>query len=112
MQTTLFEPSNTSISSATDWLESIVLSDIAITLCVIAVALLGFSILQGRISFQLGARCVIGIFVLLSAPTIAGGFSTLGSSAHDAAPRTIVVEARELPPLGDDPNPSASLRRE
>ncbi len=120
MQTTLFEPSDDSpLASASNWLESFVPSEMAITFCVIAVALLGFSMLQGRISVRLGARSLIGVFVLLSAPTIAGAFSALGSASPNAVPRAVVVESstvaaepRKLPPLGSDPNPSASLRRE
>ena len=88
------------------------------TLCVIAVALVGFAALSGRLPVRMGMRAVLGCFVLLGAPAIASALMWQGREASPQvvyeAPSTIAAEpARpELPPSVYDPYSGASLRRD
>lgn len=63
-----------SILAALAWLQGTLLGSIAIGLCVIAVAWVGFLMLQGRLPVREGARVIVGCFILLGAPVIASGF--------------------------------------
>lgn len=63
-----------SILAALAWLQGTLLGSIAIGLCVIAVAWVGFLMLQGRLPVREAARVIVGCFILLGAPVIASGF--------------------------------------
>lgn len=69
----MFSPgaSQAPIEAASGWITDTLLGDLAVTLCVIAVALVGFSMLTGRLAIRRGAQVVLGCFVLLGAPLIA-----------------------------------------
>ena len=116
-QSSLSTQSNASpIASALEWINGVLLGPVAVSLCVIAVAFVGFQMLTGRWPLRLGFRVILGCFLLLGAPTIAAG---LMGTFEDQRPPTVVV-APEAPaaPRGDlepaeyDPYAGASLRRE
>ncbi|MEE4537324.1 MAG: TrbC/VirB2 family protein [Erythrobacter sp.] len=67
------------------WLTDTLLGDLAIGLCVIAVAVVGLLMMGGRLPLRLGAKVALGCFVLLGAPVIASGFLTLGEAARGAS---------------------------
>ncbi|MEP3422875.1 MAG: TrbC/VirB2 family protein [Erythrobacter sp.] len=111
----LFEAADLSLPSALGWLDAILLGLLATTLCVVGVALLGFTMLTGRLSLRFAGRTVIGVCVLLGAPLIAGAF--VSGSSQQSVPANAYVEAspqppRDLPPSDVDPNAGASLRRD
>ena len=88
-------------------------------LCVIAVALLGFMMLSGRMPLRRGLQVVLGCFMLLGASTIAAGLQQLGEDVRtDRAGAQIIVpneglaNRRPLPPTNYDPYAGASLRRD
>ena len=112
-----FEESGPStLDAATGWLSSLVTSSLAVSLCVIAIAVLGILMFGGRLSVRTGVRTVLGCFVLLGAPVIASAFMTAGQDSGDpsfARPPSDLPDARvDLPPSAFDPYAGASLRQD
>ncbi|WP_234035717.1 TrbC/VirB2 family protein [Erythrobacter insulae] len=62
------------ISRAMDWIGGLIFGSFAITLCVLAVAFVGFLMLSGRLALRDALRVILGCFVLLGAPAIASAF--------------------------------------
>lgn len=118
VQPSLFEPSGASpLQGAAGWIAEHMQGPMVVTLCVIAVALVGFAALSGRLPVRMGARAVLGCFVVLGAPVIA---SALMWQGKEPTPQ-VVYQAEsvaseparpELPPAAYDPYSGASLRRE
>lgn len=112
----LFDPPAVSpVNGATDWITGTVFGSVAVTLCVIAVAVLGMMILTGRLPVRRALEVVIGCFVLLGAPLIAGALVSIaqGSAGALPPPTPPAPPARaELPPADYDPYAGASLRRD
>ena len=76
--TPLFEtPLNSPLGDAVGWLGDALFGTVAVTLCVLAVAMVGLLMLTGRLPVRQGLRTVLGCFILLGAPAIAAGFMTL-----------------------------------
>jgi type IV secretory pathway VirB2 component (pilin) len=112
-------PADRPVAAATSWMERALLGDAAVALCVIAVALLGLAMLNGQLPVRRAGQVVLGIFVLLGAPVIAGNFAGMwaGSNPRYEAPPApavtgVIYEREELPPADFDPYAGASLRRE
>lgn len=76
------------IANSVSWIADTLLGELAISLCVVAVALVGFSMLTGRLSLRRGARVVLGCFILLGAPVLAANLTGL---AQDSGPPSAVV---------------------
>ena len=73
-QRDLFQPSPAKpIESSVGWMENVLFGQVALTLCVLAVAFIGALMLTGRLPVKRGMMVVIGCFVLLGAPLIAAG---------------------------------------
>ena len=91
------------------------LDEIALGLCVLAVALIGLLMLTGRLPLREGMRVVLGCFVLLGAPVIAAGLMQGEGGVIDSArplpPVALQTEAPRaaLPPADYDPYAGASL---
>lgn len=67
--------------SAVNWLQGTLLGTIATVVAVIAVAIVGFMMLTGRINWRYGVTVVLGCFVLFGAASIVAGIqstATLG----------------------------------
>lgn len=109
-------PATSPLADAVAWTADLVSGSLAVGLCVIAVALVGFAALTGRMPIRMGARVVLGCFVLLGAPVIASGLSGLWQdtgSAPPPAPQTAPTDQREpLPQATYDPYAGASIRRD
>ena len=100
------------------WIEGVMLSEIALGVCVIAVALFGALILTGRLPLREGMRVVLGCFVLLGAPVIAAGFVVGGGSEVRIEPSvqpsdngSIDTARPSLPAADYDPYAGASLNQ-
>lgn len=99
------------------WIEGLLFGELAVALCVLAVACIGGLMLVGRSPLREGVRVVIGCFVLLGAPVIATGFVQSGSRVAEAptSPPPVSVEIEttrpNLPPANIDPYAGASLRQ-
>lgn len=117
IQPSLFETSGTSpLQVATGWIAELMQGPLVVTLCVIAVALVGFAALGGRLPVRMGVRAVLGCFVVLGAPAIASALMWQGEEPTPQvvyeAPSGVAEPARpELPPADYDPYSGASLRR-
>lgn len=61
------------IISALGWIQGTLLGNVATTVAVIAVAMVGFMMLTGRINWKAGATVVLGCFILFGATTIVAG---------------------------------------
>ena len=83
-------------ASAIGWISDTLLGQTAATLCVLAVALVGFSMLSGRISLRRGGQVILGCFVFLGAPAIAQGLLAVGTTQAGAGEgrQTVVYEAQ------------------
>ena len=72
VQQSLFEAGGgTPMVESARWVEGVMLGEIALGVCVIAVAFIGALMLTGRLPLREGARMVIACFVLLGTPVIA-----------------------------------------
>jgi type IV secretory pathway VirB2 component (pilin) len=103
----LFDPSGAPVLlSALDWITGALLGTLATAIGVIAVALVGFLMMQGRVPVKRGISVVVGLFILLGAPAIAGGLVRAGNGVwgtQEAAPLPVQVP-QQLPPA---PKPTA-----
>ena len=118
VQPSLFEPNGASpLQGAAGWMSELLQGPLVMTLCVIAVALVGFAALGGRLPVRMGARAVLGCFVVLGAPVIAAALMWQGEEPSPQvvyqAESVAAEPARpDLPPADYDPYSGASLRRE
>jgi type IV secretion system protein VirB2 len=67
------------IVAALMWLQGTLLGNVATAVAVIAVAMVGFMMLTGRMNWRFGATVIIGCFILFGAGTIVAGIQ---SAAH------------------------------
>lgn len=65
---------------AVSWIEQLLLGSLATLIAVLMFALIGLTMLQGRISFRQALQVVLGCFVLFGAPALASGIVTNFSS--------------------------------
>lgn len=67
------------IVAALGWLQGTLLGNVATAVAVIAVAMVGFMMLTGRMNWRFGATVIIGCFILFGAASIVAGIqSTAG----------------------------------
>lgn len=112
----LFDEADVSpIAGMTDWISGLISGQIAVSLCVLAVALLGLRLLTGHLAIARGARTIFGIFILLGAPTIAVTMASWADERPAVVPLVLEPQGNvgvreELPAAGFDPYAGASLR--
>lgn len=104
-----------SLAAAIGWLAQLMTGSIGTTIAIIAVALTGFSMLQGRIASRDAGRIVLGCFILFGAPTIARSFLGHQAPSRPAARAEIytVPPGFIAPPSqqNNDPYAGASVPR-
>jgi len=61
------------IVNALHWLQGTLLGNVATAVAVIAVAMVGFMMLTGRLNWRFGATVIIGCFILFGAGAIVSG---------------------------------------
>jgi len=66
--------SDPSLVASADWVRDLLTGSLGVTLAMLAIAWVGFGLLQGRIALRDGARIVLGCFILFGAPIIASAF--------------------------------------
>lgn len=64
------------IVSALMWLQGTLLGNVATAVAVIAVAMVGFMMLTGRMNWRFGATVIIGCFILFGSAAIVSGIQT------------------------------------
>jgi type IV secretory pathway VirB2 component (pilin) len=118
VQQSLFEVSGGApMAESARWIEGGMLGEIALGLCIIAVAFIGALMLTGRSPLREDMQVVVGCFVLPGAPVIAAGFVEGGSDVIETSEsRPIAVQTEnprpDLPPANFDPYAGASLRED
>ena len=61
------------IVAALGWLQGTLMGNVATAVAVIAVAMVGFMMLTGRMNWRFGATVIIGCFILFGAGAIVSG---------------------------------------
>jgi len=75
------------LGGASEWVRGLLGGTLATSLCVIAIALLGFLLLAGRLRVPRSVEVVLGCFLLLGAGLVAAQLQRLASSATGAGAR-------------------------
>ena len=70
------------IVAALGWLQGTLLGNVATAVAVIAVAMVGFMMLTGRMNWRFGATVIVGCFVLFGASAIVSGIQSTASVAR------------------------------
>jgi type IV secretion system protein VirB2 len=70
------------IVAALGWLQGTLMGNVATAVAVIAVAMVGFMMLTGRMNWRFGATVIIGCFVLFGAGAIVSGIQSTAMVAH------------------------------
>ena len=82
MQASLTDPPQQSvILPATQCVEALFLGNLATIIAIVAVASIGFAMLNGRIDLKRGSAILLGCFILFGASTIANGLRNAAQSA-------------------------------
>jgi type IV secretion system protein VirB2 len=68
--------------AALDWVQGTLLGNLATSAAVIAVAVVGFLMLTGRIDWRRGLTVVVGCFVVFGAVSIVAGIRSLAGGPH------------------------------
>ncbi len=63
------------ITSALQWMQSILLGPIATSLAVMAIAGVGFMMLTGRMNWRYGGTVIVGVFIIFGAPRLVASIS-------------------------------------
>jgi type IV secretory pathway VirB2 component (pilin) len=64
------------IVNAVGWIRDTLLGNVATAIAVIAVAMVGFMMLTGRMNWKMGATVILGVFILFGAATIVAGIQS------------------------------------
>ena len=67
--------------AAINWIEGTLLGNVATTVAVIAVAIVGFMMLTGRMNWRHGATVILGCFILFGAASIVAGIQAMARGA-------------------------------
>ncbi len=79
-QTSGADPAGSSpILAALEWVQGTLLGNLATTAAVIAVAVVGFMMLAGRIDWRRGLTVIVGCFVVFGAVAIVAGIRAISS---------------------------------
>jgi type IV secretion system protein VirB2 len=65
--------------AALEWVQGTLLGNLATTAAVIAVAVVGFLMLTGRIEWRRGLTVIVGCFIIFGAAAIVAGIRTVAS---------------------------------
>jgi type IV secretory pathway VirB2 component (pilin) len=68
--------------AAMEWVQGTLLGNVATAAAVIAVAVVGFMMLTGRIEWRRGLTVVFGCFIIFGAVAIVSGIRSLASGLH------------------------------
>lgn len=90
-----------SLAAAAGWIKALVTGTPATLVATIAIACVGFLMLQGRLPLRRGMTVVLGCFVIFGASAIADGLLRLGDAAGGSDRGTIapMIAASPSPPL-------------
>lgn len=86
---------SSALADAVGWVVSLLTGTVGNIAATLAIAGIGFAMLQGRVSVRDGARVVVGCFVLFGAPVIAR--ELLDLARWDAKPAPLVIQPSPAP---------------
>ena len=66
--------------AALQWIQGTLLGNVATAVAVIAVAMVGFMMLTGRMNWRFGATVIIGCFVLFGSAAIVSGIQSAAAA--------------------------------
>jgi len=69
------------ILAAMQWMQGTLLGNVATTVAVIAVAMVGFMMLTGRMNWRFGATVILGCFILFGSASIVAGIQSAAQTA-------------------------------
>lgn len=81
-QSTTDPAGSSPLVAALDWIQGTLQGHVATSAAVIAVAIVGFMMLTGRIEWRRGVVVVIGCFVIFGAAAIVAGIRSLAEGLH------------------------------
>lgn len=70
------------IVAALSWMQGTLMGNVATTVAVIAVAMVGFMMLTGRMNWRFGATVILGCFILFGAASIVSGIQSAAGAAQ------------------------------
>lgn len=70
------------IVAALSWMQGTLMGNVATTIAVIAVAMVGFMMLTGRMNWRFGATVILGCFILFGAASIVSGIQSAAGAAQ------------------------------
>ena len=70
------------IVAALAWLQGTLLGNVATAVAVIAVAMVGFMMLTGRMNWRFGATVIVGCFILFGASAIVSGIQATAGAGR------------------------------
>jgi type IV secretion system protein VirB2 len=79
------------IAESVEWVRDLLTGSVGTSVAALAIAWVGFSALQGRISWREGARVVLGCFILFGSPVIVAGLFGIGRESKAPEARTVIV---------------------
>jgi type IV secretory pathway VirB2 component (pilin) len=74
-------PGSGPILASIAWIEGTLLGNVATAVAVVAVAVVGFMMLTGRINWRYGVTVILGCFVVFGAAAIVGGLQAAARMA-------------------------------
>lgn len=87
------------LPAAAQWIEGLLLGTAGTSIAVLAVAILGFATLQGRLPQREGIRVALGCFILFGAAAVASAITGIASDGNSLA-------EIQSPVLMDEPIPA------
>ena len=78
-QSTADPAGSSPLLGALDWVQGTLLGNLATTAAVIAVAVVGFLMLTGRIEWRRGLTVIVGCFIIFGATAIVAGIRTVAT---------------------------------
>ena len=81
-QSTADPAGSSPLIAALDWVQGTLLGNLATSAAVIAVAVVGFLMLTGRMDWRRGLTVVIGCFIVFGAVSIVAGIRSMAGGLH------------------------------
>jgi len=104
----LFEANEvSSLETAAEWMTGLLNGSLGVSLAVLAVAIVGFGALGGRLSLLRGGQTIVGVFVLFGASSIASSFA-VGLEELEPAEPSVVFDAASISDPRADLSPATS----
>jgi len=69
------------VLAAVQWIQGTLLGNVATSVAVISVAVVGFMMLTGRMNWRHGVTVIVGCFILFGAGAIVAGIQTAARAA-------------------------------